>query len=123
MPTGKLLVVEDKGRKDDVLQWQVKHWLRVEKELNAAADAGFAMAMRPVIVTTTNFALTEFTEYFYAPMETVRSGAKPHYKTVQANSLPLLSQMVNKAEADGWTMVPGALYGDQVAILEQEVKP
>jgi hypothetical protein len=92
----------------------------VQRDLNAAAAKGYAISVRPVIVTTANFSLSEFTQRFLAPMESVGSGPKVQYRTIQASSLPALSEQVNKAADDGWSVVPGLLYGDDVVILQKE---
>jgi DNA-binding IclR family transcriptional regulator len=116
----QLVVTETKGKRHDLVAWQVRQWLQVERDLNAVAAKGYAIAVRPIILTTTNFSLSEFTQHFLAPMESVGSGPKLQYRTIQATSLPALSEQVNKAAEDGWSVVSGLFYGDEVVILQKE---
>jgi hypothetical protein len=120
-PKSLVLTVEDKRQRSGATS-PTHTWEKLETQLNSAAVEGYVISLRPVLVTTTNFAISEFTLRLVIPME-ISNGPRLRYKVVHADSLPLLSELTDQAERDGWRIVPGLLYGDRVVFLQKEDRP
>jgi hypothetical protein len=99
-------------------------WTNFERDLNAAAAKGYAIAVRPTVQGRSNFSGSRYTTRIFAVLEATEH--RVVYKVVRAETLPDLSDAVNHAAAEGWRMVPGLLYGGNLVILQKpaaEVKP
>ncbi len=101
---------ELKFRADSENRLAGEQWATVERQLNEASAKGYSISVRPMF-------LNGSTIHYLIPMEA--NAVKLQYRILSADALPDLSTEVNEAALDGWTVVPGLLYGGRIVFLEK----